>query len=209
MKKSCEVGSSWGHAGVLGTEVLTDSVENPHFVRIALGDVQHHRVLSEDGAGSLGPQQHHRHVLEVCGTQGTWREGMAAGKPPRSPSGSQPTCRGPYVRLAAVRAPCARAVPVTVHQQHGPLAVRAPRPLGLEEKHQEGTGPGFPPSPCSEGNPTMPRGDTSAAPNHSIPNGPSKPPYTQQQLQTTPFPLAAPNHPIPNSSSQQGLHRLF
>lgn len=145
---------SHGAVGSGGAEALTGGVENPHFVRVALGDVQNHAVLGEDGAGAARPQQHHRHVLQVWGTQGTPREGMAAGTPPGSPSGSQPTCRGPYVRLAAVRAPRAGAVAVAVDQQHGPLSVRAPRPLGLEEKHQGGTGAGFPPSQAEE-NPTL------------------------------------------------------
>lgn len=159
-------------------EVLTDGVENPHFVRVGLGDVQHHLALGEDGAGPLGPQQHHGHVLQVWGTQGTRGEGMEAGQPPGSPSGSRPTCRRPYLHLAAVRAPRAGAVPVTVDQQHGPLSIRAPRPLGLEEKHQEGTGAPLPP-PRAEESPTgsektpapLPAGSTSQ---RQLPAGPAR-----------------------------------
>lgn len=46
-------------------EILTDSMENPHFIRIRLRDVQDHLVLSKDSAGTLSLQHHNRHVLKV------------------------------------------------------------------------------------------------------------------------------------------------
>lgn len=46
-------------------EILTDSMENPHFIRIRLRDVQDHLVLSKDSTGTLSLQQHDRHVLKV------------------------------------------------------------------------------------------------------------------------------------------------
>lgn len=113
---------------------------------------------------------------------------MAAGKAPGSPLGSQPTCQSPYVCLAAVRAPHARAVPVTVDQQHGPLSIWAPRPLGLEEKHHGGTGAGFPPSWAKE-SPTPHAGEE---PDHEA---------RRHQHRSKP--------PVPNASSQQGLHGLL
>lgn len=69
--------------GYLGRkeEILTDSMENPHFIRIRLRDVQDHLVLSKDSAGTLSPQQHDGHVLKVYRggkkmREGTWREEM-------------------------------------------------------------------------------------------------------------------------------------
>lgn len=48
-------------------EILTESVENPHFICVRLGDVQNHLALGKDSAGTLSPQQHDRHVLKVYG----------------------------------------------------------------------------------------------------------------------------------------------
>lgn len=41
-------------------EILTDSMENPHFIRIRLRDVQDHLVLSKDSAGTLSLQHHNK-----------------------------------------------------------------------------------------------------------------------------------------------------
>lgn len=46
-------------------EILTESMENPHFLCVRLGDMQNHLVLGKDSAGTLSPQQHERHVLKV------------------------------------------------------------------------------------------------------------------------------------------------
>lgn len=64
-----------GWPGYLGREeeILTYGMENTHFVCVRLGDVQDQLVLSKDIAGTLSPQQHHRHVLEVYGGKATRR----------------------------------------------------------------------------------------------------------------------------------------
>lgn len=48
-------------------EILTDSMENPHFLRIQLRDMQDNLVLGKDSTGPLSPQQHDGHVLKVYG----------------------------------------------------------------------------------------------------------------------------------------------
>lgn len=67
-------------------EILTDSMENPHFIRIRLRDVQDHLVLSKDSAGTLSLQHHDRHVLKVYRGWGGKMEradgGVASGKQP-------------------------------------------------------------------------------------------------------------------------------
>lgn len=75
-QKEIGVHSPRGHAWISGKEgILTDSMENPHFICIRLGDVQDHLVLSKDSAGTLSPQQHDGHVLKVYGAEEDGKRG--------------------------------------------------------------------------------------------------------------------------------------
>ena len=91
------MGSAWKE------EILTDSMENPHFIRVRLGDVQDHLVLSKDSAGTLRPQQHDGHVLKVYGGPGRGKMergdmergdgGVASGKHPSETFWVSSRCR--------------------------------------------------------------------------------------------------------------------
>lgn len=57
--------------GVGEGQELTAGVEDPRPLGVTAGGVEDKFVVIEEGSGTLGPQDHHGHVLQVC--KARWR----------------------------------------------------------------------------------------------------------------------------------------
>lgn len=67
--------------GRRGGHELTAGVEDPHPLGVIAGGVEDKSVVVEEGSGTLSPQNHDRHVFQVCGArQKLLGKGLAHGR---------------------------------------------------------------------------------------------------------------------------------